>query len=359
MNQQKSNGRAPKAEARNPKESRSPKPEGLPRCRASEGPGGCFGLRLSACLRPSAFGLRVSLSLLAALLVAASSFAAPTLSDEALGQIRFEQKLGSQVTQTLSFRDEEGRPVHLGDYFGKKPVLLVLGYYECPMLCTLVLNGMVESAADLKWAIGKEYTVVDVSINPQETPALAAAKKRTYVKQYGRAGAAQGWHFLTGDEATVRQVANEVGFHYAYDPASKQYAHPSGLIFLTPQGKVSGYLFGVTFAPRDLYAALQTASSDQVGSPIQQLILLCFHYNPITGKYSGLIIVLLRVLGGATIFGFLGLIVWLLRRGRAAERALKANPKPETRSAQTAPSPNAEPEPAHSASRTTQHGSGS
>jgi protein SCO1/2 len=185
------------------------------------------------------------------------------------------------------------------------------------MLCTLVLNGMVESAADMKWSIGREFEVLDVSINPEETPALAAAKKRSYVKRYGRSEAAQGWHFLTGNKAAIQQLAKEVGFHYAYDPASKQFAHPSGLVILTSQGKVSGYLFGVTFAPKDLYAGLRTATSNQVGSPIQELLLLCFHYNPITGKYSKSVIVVLRLLSAATILGFLGLVVALARRVKA------------------------------------------
>ena len=250
------------------------------------------------------------------------------LTDGALAQIRFDQKLNSRVSLDLSFHDEEGRPVQLRQYFGSKPVLLVLGYYECPMLCTLVLNGMVESAADMKWSIGREFEVLDVSINPDEKPPLAAAKKRTYIKRYGRSRAAQGWHFLTGSEQSIRQLANEVGFRYAYDPASKQYAHPSGLVVLTPEGKVSKYLFGVTYAPRDLFTALSEASTSRVGSPIQQLILLCFHYNPITGKYSGLIVVILRLLGVATLLGLAGLIVALVRRGRAVKEGIAA-PSPE------------------------------
>ena len=245
-----------------------------------------------------------------------------TLPDATLASIRFDQKLNTRVSLALPFRDEEGRQVRLGQYFGRKPVLLVLGYYECPMLCTLVLNGMVESASDMKWSIGREFEVVDVSINPKETPALAASKKRAYVKRYGRTGAAQGWHFLTGDEPAIRQLAGEVGFRYAYDPVSKQYAHPSGLVILTPEGKVSSYLFGVTYAPKKLYESLQAASSRKVGSPIQQLVLLCFCYNPITGKYSGPIVAALRGFGLVTILGVSWLIVSLVRRGRKAEAAL-------------------------------------
>jgi protein SCO1/2 len=239
---------------------------------------------------------------------------AQALSDSTLNDIRFDQNLGTEVSLSLPFRDEDGKAVQLGDYFGRKPVVLVLGYYKCPMLCTLVLNGLVDSASDMRWSIGKDFEVVDVSINPDETPALAAAKKRTYVKRYGRTGAGQGWHFLTGNEASIRQLAKEVGFRYVYDPASRQYAHPSGLIILTPKGEVSHYLFGVTFAPRDFYDALQDASTDRTGSPIQQLILLCFHYDPLTGKYSATIVGMLRLLGGVTVLAVAGIIVWLGRK---------------------------------------------
>ncbi|HEV2393933.1 MAG TPA: SCO family protein [Verrucomicrobiae bacterium] len=254
---------------------------------------------------------------------------AKTLSDDDLAQIRFDQKLDARISLNLPFRDEQGTPIQLGQYFGQKPVLLVLGYYKCPMLCTLVLNGMVESAADMRWSIGREFEVVDVSINPSETPALAAAKKRTYTKRYGRSGAALGWHFLTGNEPAIRQLAGEVGFRYVYDPVSKEFAHPSGLVILTPDGTISKYLFGVTFAPKDLYGALKDASYKQVGSPIQQLILLCFHYNPITGKYSRSIIVILRVLGIATILGLFALVVLLICRA----------PVGKTNSVATAPLP--------------------
>lgn len=265
---------------------------------------------------------RLCLYLSILVLLPAFSVGAQALSDDALSQIRFEQKLGAQVTLSLPFRDAAGRAVELSQYFGRKPVVLVLGYYECPMLCTLVLNGLVDSAADMKWTIGREFAVIDVSINPKETPALAAAKKRTYIKQYGRPQAGQDWHFLIGQQAAVRQLADEVGFRYAYDPASKQYAHPSGLVILTPEGKVSRYLFGVAYSPNDLYAALRQASSNNVGSPIQQLILLCFHYNPLTGKYSGTIMLVLRLFGLATMAGLLWLVAALARRKMATRAAL-------------------------------------
>jgi protein SCO1/2 len=236
---------------------------------------------------------------------------AQTLTSSQLAQIGFDQKLNSLVSLELSFRDETGKAVKLGDYFGRKPVVLVLGYYECPMLCTLTFNGMVESMAEIKWSIGDQFEVVHVSINPKETSTLAAAKKQTYLKRYGRPGAAIGWHFLTGDEYAIRQLAREAGFQYAFDPSIGQYAHPSGLIVLTPQGKIAKYLFGVKFSPNELYDALKTASESKVGSRIQQLVLLCFHYSPIKGKYGAAIMAVLRLLGAGTLLS----LSWLLFSG--------------------------------------------
>src|SRR6266850_243333 len=212
---------------------------------------------------------------------AASSAPADRLTDSRLAEIKFDQKLNHTISLDLHFRNENGKDVRLGAYFSKKPVILVLGYYGCPMLCTLVLNGMVEGLQDIRWSIGKEYDVINVSIDPHEPPSLAAAKKHSYLKRYGRDSAETGWHFLTGDSDAIQRLADEVGFRYAYDSISKQYAHPSGLVVLTPDGKISRYLFGVTFSPRELYSSLYTASSRKIGTRIQDLILLCFHYRPI------------------------------------------------------------------------------
>jgi protein SCO1/2 len=171
----------------------------------------------------------------------------------------------------------------------------------------------------MKWSIGREFEVVSVSINPRETPTLAAAKKRSYVQRYGRSGTAQGWHFLTGSEPAIRQLAEEVGFRYVYDSVSRQYAHPSGVIILTPSGQISGYLFGVSYRPKELFESLRRAGSNQVSSPIQQFILLCFRYNPITGKYSGIILNTVRVLSVGTLLGLVCLIVALARRSHGAK----------------------------------------
>jgi protein SCO1 len=245
---------------------------------------------------------------------------AQSLTESQLSDIRFDQKLGSQVTLDLHFRDETGKLVTLNDYFGRKPVVLVLGYYQCPMLCTLTFNGMVEAMNDMRWSIGDEFNVVNVSINPKETSELAAAKRRNYLKQYGRPSATAGWHFLTGDEAQIKALADEVGFHYAYDSSVQQYAHPSGLVILTPEGKVSKYLFGVKFAPSELYAALQDASRRNVGSPIHRLVLLCFHYNPIKGKYGAIIMVIIRIMGVTTLAGMVWLFGAMILRERKRAR---------------------------------------
>jgi protein SCO1 len=255
--------------------------------------------------------------------------AASSLSDETLAGLQFEQKLNAQVSLDLVFRDEGGRPVKLGDYFGRKPVILVLGYYGCPMLCTLVLNGMVDTLLDLKMDIGNQFEVVNVSIDPTERPELAAAKKRTYLRRYGRHGAEAGWHFLTGEESSIKKLAGEVGFQYAYDPILKQYAHPSGLIVLTPQGKVARYFFGINYPAQDLATTLREAGSEKVGSPVRQLLLLCFHYSPLRGKYGQAIITILRTGGVATVLGLAGTIL-LVRQHRKRRGDGSKQPSPLT-----------------------------
>jgi len=242
------------------------------------------------------------------------------LSEATLRAIRFDQRIGSQVSPDLPFRDEAGATVKLGDYFGSKPVILVPGYYGCPMLCTLVLNGLIEALQDMRANVGEQFIVINFSIDPTENPTLAAAKKRTYLRSYGRPGAENGWTFLTGDADSIQALTGQIGFHYAYDPAIKQYAHPSGFVVLTPEGKVARYFFGVDYSARDLDSSLVAAASHKTGSPVQQLFLLCFHYSPITGKYGPLIINAVRVCGIGTVV-FLGLIIG---RSVAHERVPRA-----------------------------------
>ena len=230
-------------------------------------------------------------------------------------QGRFDQNLGAQVPLDTVFRDESGQPVALRSLLGQRPAILVLGYHECPMLCSLVLGGLVESMTDLRQTSGDGFDLIDVSINPADTPALAAQQKRVYFKRYARHGADAGWHFLTSpDPATIRRLADAVGFHYAYDPESKQYAHPSGLVILTPEGKVARYLFGVNFDPGELQTALVAARQREVGSRIQEILLTCFHYNPVTGKYGALVINGVRAAAVLTLLAMAGGLVYLVCR---------------------------------------------
>ena len=232
-------------------------------------------------------------------------------------QAGFDQKLGAQVPLDAVFRDENNGPLTLGYLLGetKRPAVLVLGYKDCPMLCSQVLTALVETLTDLRLTTGKDFDVIDVSIDPHQSPAEAGAQKRLYFKRYARPDSEMGWHFLTSpDEPTIRRVADAVGFRYAYDPVTKQYAHPAGLVVLTPEGRVSQYLFGVNFDPKALQTALVTAHAQKIGSPIEQLFLLCFHFNPISGKYGALIIGVLRAAGVLTLVALGGLLVYLIRR---------------------------------------------
>jgi len=233
-----------------------------------------------------------------------------------LRDVGIDQHLDAQVPLDLTFRDETGASVRLGDYFGTKPVILTLVYYECPMLCTVILNGLVGALRALKFTIGDQFDMVTVSFNPTETPALAAAKKDNYLQRYGRPGAADGWHFLTGDEPAIRQLADTVGFRYTYVPERKEYAHAAGITVLTPAGKIARYFFGVEFAPRDLRLALVEASQNKIGTPIDQLLLYCFHYDPVTGSYAAAAMNIVRLGGGVTVIALAAFLLAMRRRER-------------------------------------------
>jgi protein SCO1 len=244
-------------------------------------------------------------------------------------QIRFDQRLNEQVPLDLQFTDETDKTVRLGDYFGNKPVILVLAYYRCPMLCTLVLNGLSQAMRDLPFTIGKEFNVVTVSFDPRETPDLAAAKKKTYVASFGRPEA-EGWHFLTGKPAAIDTLTKAVGFRYVYDAKQDQYLHTSGIMVVTPGGKISKYFYGISFPARDLRLGLVEASADKIGSPTDQILLYCFHYDPATGKYSANILTLVRIGGALTVIALIGLVWFLMRRekhkrgGRASGHEMAA-----------------------------------
>jgi protein SCO1/2 len=230
-----------------------------------------------------------------------------------LREIGIDQRLDRQVPLDLVFRDETGKSVHLGDYFGEKPVLLSLVYYECPMLCTLVLNGLLRSLRALAFDVGKQFNVVTVSVDPGETPSLAAAKKAEYIQKYSREGAEKGWHFLTGEEDSIQALADAVGFRYVYQPDRDEYAHASGIMILTPQGKLARYFYGIEYSTRDVRLALVEASANKIGSPVDQLLLYCYHYDPVTGKYGLLIMNTIRLAGLATVLA-LGVFMFVMFR---------------------------------------------
>ena len=232
---------------------------------------------------------------------------------ELLKDVGIDQRLNDSIPLDLTFRDEVGQTVKLRQFFGDKPVILSLVYYNCPMLCTQVLSGMERSLKDVPMDIGKQFNVVTVSIDPTEEPALAAAKRALYTGLYGRPGAAQGWHFLTGDEAQIRQLASAAGFRYAYDPQTKQFAHASAIMILTPDGKISRYFYGIQYASRDLRLGLVEASNGKIGTPVDQILLFCYHYDAATGKYSVLISRILKAAGVFTIL-VIGIGIFLLAR---------------------------------------------
>jgi protein SCO1/2 len=237
-----------------------------------------------------------------------------------LGKIGIDQRLNHQVPLDLTFVDESGRDVRLGEYFGKRPVMLALVYYECPMLCTQVLNGVVSALATLKFDVGREFDVIAVSINPKEGPGLASQKKSAYLERYGRPHTADGWHFLTGREENIKRLADAVGFRYAYDEEIGQYAHGAGVEVLTPKGTISRYFYGIEYSPRDLRLGLVEASEERIGTAIDDVLLLCYHYDPATGKYGATAITMVRIGAVATMMAFFTFLFVSLRRERAANR---------------------------------------
>lgn len=232
----------------------------------------------------------------------------------ALRDVRIEQKLNQQLPLDLVFRDESGQEVKLGKYFGQKPVVLALVYYDCPMLCTQILNGMVTSFRVLPFQIGKEFDVVTVSFDPRETAALAASKKQIYVDylpEKMHEGAKNGWHFLTGDPANIERIADAVGFRYHYDEKTKQFAHASAIMVATPEGKLSHYFYGVNYSARDLRFGLMEASQNKIGSLSEQLSLYCYMYDPTTGKYGAAVMRIVRIAGVITLIGIIAMIFLL------------------------------------------------
>lgn len=239
-----------------------------------------------------------------------------TAQPEALRNVGIDQRLDQQVPLDLAFRNEAGETVTLGSLLRGKPVILNLVYYECPMLCTLVLNGLLSAMKALPFDAGQEFDVITVSFDPKDTPALAAKKKATYLAEYRRPGAEHGWHFLTGDAPSIERLAAAVGFRYRYDPERKEFAHAAGLEVMTPKGVIARYFFGVEFSPRDLKFGLMEAAENRIGSPIDQLLLFCYHYDPSTGRYSSAALTGIRAAGLLTLLALGGFIVWAIRRER-------------------------------------------
>lgn len=274
-------------------------------------------------IRFKAWALRASLAVAGLALLCAKPAPAqimdPTqniaVRPDLLKDVSIDQKLNDQVPLDLKFRDEHGNPVSLGQFFTPgKPVVLSLVYFSCPMLCTEELNGLDRSLKLIPMSIGKDFQVVTVSIDPTDEPIMAETKQELYTGMYGRPGSASGWHFLTGENSQIKALADAVGYHYAYDPDSKQFAHAALIIVLTGEGKISRYFYGVSYPSRDLRLGIEDASDGKIGSPVDQVLLFCYHYDPHTGKY-GLVISRVIQLGGGITLLALGLLVFFLARG--------------------------------------------
>ncbi len=230
-----------------------------------------------------------------------------------LKNVGIEQHLDQQIPADLDFRDETGKPVRLGDYFGKKPMILNLVYYNCPMLCGEVLSGLESALRVLKFDVGKEFGVLTVSFDAHETPEMATKKKAEFLKRYGRAGAAEGWHFLTGPQESIDALTKAAGFQYQYDPKTGQFAHATAIMVLTPEGKIAQYYYGVEYAPKDLRLGLIQASENKIGNLADQVLLYCYHYDPTTGKYGAIVSRVLQLSALATILA-LGVFMTVLIR---------------------------------------------
>lgn len=248
----------------------------------------------------------------------------PNTRPEILNNIGIDQRLNQQIPLDLVFRDENGQSVTLQTYFGKKPVILALIYYNCPQLCTLVLNGLVQSLNALSFTPGKEFDVLVVSFDPRETAQLATQKKKAYLDRYIKKGTEAGWHFLTGDENSIKTLTQTVGFRYFYDPVKDIFAHASGVIVITPEGKTSRYFYGVEYSIRDLRLGLVEASENKIGSPVDQLLLLCYHYDPTTGKYGAVIMNVVRLAGAITVIAIIAFILFTVRNERKKQKLQQA-----------------------------------
>jgi protein SCO1/2 len=232
-------------------------------------------------------------------------------------EVGFDQHLNQALPLDTTFTDENGRPVHVGDYFGERPVVLAFVYYGCPMLCLQSLTSLASTLSVLSQEPGKDFEVVNVSIDPRETPEMAREKKAHYVQRSGKPAIAKGWHFLTGTEENIRRLTKAAGFRYVWDEPTQQYAHPAGIVIATPAGKVSRYLFGIDYGPRDLRLAVLDAGQEKISSTLAKALLYCYHYNVSTGRYSLAIMRLVQLAGAATVLSLgTAIFVWTRRERR-------------------------------------------
>jgi len=241
-----------------------------------------------------------------------------------LEEVGVTEHLDAKLPLDVEFVDEVGDRVELGDFFdGERPVILTLNYYRCPMLCGLMLNGVVDGLEAMEWSPGDEFEIVTVSINPLETPELASAKKQNYLKRLDRPSAGAGWHFLTGREREIKRLAETVGFSYTYDPSTQEYAHAAAIFVCTPDGRVARYLYGIEYPAKRLKLALLEASEGTIGTTLDQLILYCYHYDPTNRRYSPVAMNIMRLGGGATVL-ILGIslgVLWLREWRRKTRKA--------------------------------------
>jgi protein SCO1 len=249
-----------------------------------------------------------------------------------LREIGFDQNIGQHLPLDVAVRDEDGRSVKLATYFGRRPVVLIFAYYSCPMLCAQVINGLASALGVLSLEPGRDVEIIAISIDPRDTPATATTKKAAYLERYARPGAAAASHFLTADQAAIQQLTRAAGFRYAWDEETQQFAHPSGVIVLTPDGRLARYMFGIEYGPRDLRLALVEASAGTLGTAVDTLLLYCYHYDPMTGRYGLQIMRALRIAGGLTVLAIGSFVVVMVRRERRQTRASVRRAAFETRS---------------------------
>jgi protein SCO1/2 len=247
-----------------------------------------------------------------------------------LREIGFDQHIGDPVPLDTTLRDESGKAVRLGDYFGTRPVVMVFAYYDCPMLCTQVISGLTSALRTISLEPGRDFEIVTVSFDPRDTPRAAAEKKAIFVERYKREGAEGAWHFLSGEQPSIERLTKAAGFRYVWDAQTRQFAHPTGVIVLTPDGRLAKYLFGIEYGPRDLRFAIVEASNGRVGTAVDALLLYCYHYDPMTGRYGLVVMRMMRIAGAATVLALGAFIFVMVRRERHADPESRRIPNPES-----------------------------